>query len=199
MPTTKDCSLESQKQSIQKFVNRRAKFLKLAIDSVLNQATDNGKELTRRVMRKLVEECGLSKKFTIQEVVALRDFMQCGTNVIDRLKCGVETLDAMLEFLPSCIKQQLAEFDASNNLELVVAMHDLITSKESMKREQIGVMIVKHPWKMLEMMNERSLIERKYVNSIDYMKVPDKLGLTYNIDKGGDMINATIRILNRPK
>ena len=145
MPTTKDCSLESQKQSIQKFVNRRAKFLKLAIDSVLNQATDNGKELTRCVMCKLVEECGLSKKFTIQEVVALRDFMQCGTNVIDRLKCGVETLDPMLEFLPSCIKQQLAEFDASNNLELVVTMHDLITSKESMKREKIGVMIVKHP------------------------------------------------------
>ncbi|KAL7540283.1 hypothetical protein ACHAWF_006639 [Thalassiosira exigua] len=175
------------------------------MSKVMNDTSSHGKELAYRVFRKAAKNRGLlvfrSETFqlSIEEVISLRDMVGVGTNAIYRISSALAALRPYLPIFPSRIKWNLARFESSCALEVHTDLHELLVKKDGMQRKFLPFMKMTQPWLMLELINEKSRQDDSFEPSEDWMNEPyrSKVVVTYNIDKGGNDINLSVRLLNR--
>ena len=97
------------------------------------------------------------------------------------------------------MKALLAEFEGSRKLELETVLHQLSVTKDDMKKKLLLFMHLLKPWQLLELMTEKSNMDGSFERSETWMNIEygNKVVITYNIDKGGNDITVSIRLLNR--
>ena len=75
----------------------------------------------------------------------------------------------------------------------------MIVNKDGTQQKHLPYMYLLKQWQLLDLMIESSIADRTFEMSETWMRVVycRKIFLTYNIDKGGDDIAVSIRLLNR--
>ena len=119
----------------EKYLQRRTRELKAFLLGCFPEDSDTESlqaEVIGRVARSYKLVCFEEKELLleIEELVALRDLCQMGSNAIYRFKSGLEALRPKLRglILPNCIKTRLVKFERTGNLPVKTVYHQLIVS-----------------------------------------------------------------------
>ena len=138
-------------------------------------------------------------QLTIEDVIVLRDTAGVGKNVMCRLALALLALRSKLILFPSCLRHQFAQFEGSDNFDIVTMMHFLTVNKDDSKSKLLPFTHTKHPWKLLAAMTDKSHLDGSFQSSQTWMNplFKSKIVLAYNIDKGGNDVTVSIGLLNR--
>ena len=204
LPTQAKCKASSNDKSKKRYVRDKTKAMKAYFEEIVEQRTENGKELALAVITKIAHEYDFivhtKDKFRLfpEEVALIRDAIGTTTNGIYRLKSCLESIRPELRglLLPSCIKAVLARVDGSDNFENKTVQRECIITKEGTKKGLRPFAFIVHPWEVIARIVEKTKVEGTYKPSETWMKAKNKCVITMNADKGSD-INLSIRCANK--
>ena len=130
VPARRVFNLDSKMALKSRFMREKAMIVQSLLDSLLNTVTEHGKDLTHLVLDRVASTYDLTvqkKDYTvtldIQEVITLRDTVDCGTNAIYRLATCLGALHPDVELLPRCLKARNAKFEGQHILCLQIKLH----------------------------------------------------------------------------
>jgi len=168
--------------------------------------------MARRVLNKVaqgyggeVREKNVSfKTFDMKEAVIMRDAIGASTGGMVKMASMINAMRPELEadgyqLFPHCLAAKFALYESSNNLELVTEMFSLQVKKDDTLTRMLPFSYLKRPWELFALMVENSILDKSFEPSEGWMKAiySGKIVFTYNLDKGGNDIVCSVRLLNR--
>lgn len=199
--------ISDNKDSRNRWIKRNSNQLKLLLERIMPDGIESG--LKDAVVSKFASEHGLfvaekkKLKLSIENIVAMRDIVGGGTNMMCRIKSSFDKYlpDARGLVFPSCIKARLGEFDKTDNEEHISCLHQCIISStdNTTKTALRNHTALKFPCHVIERICELAILEDVLEESETFMNsnFSNMLLFSWNCDKGGKVLPLTIKLLNR--
>ena len=205
VPRTRRNKGSSTAESELRYVRNKARWLEDIIDTMSHAKTASSERITKQVIKNLGKRFDLtvvekeSIQLDVSEVISLRDTADIGTNAIYRLASALQALRPDLELFPPAVKAMIAVFEKTDNFEMGLELLYLTVNKDDTKKKLLPFVWMKKVWRLVQSMVESSTADGTFESSETFMKAlyEGKIVLTYNIDKGGNDIIVSIRLVNR--
>jgi len=207
LPRSRSCNPPSSTSTHAKnqYVRKKAKIINTVLHSFLDGETKFGKKIAYKILSKVGEDYDVvvhrkhKIELGVKDVIVLRDACGGSTNFMYRFASGLKALRPDLILFPTSLKHQIAVFEGSNNVTSKTVLRHLQVNKDDTRSKLLPLSYATEPWAILELMVDKSKVDHMFEQSEKWMNPNDKnkIVLTYNIDKGGDDILASIRLLNR--
>ncbi|EJK69060.1 hypothetical protein THAOC_09721 [Thalassiosira oceanica] len=205
IPRVRRVKTGSRAESQKKYVRKKAQFLEGLINTMSHAESASSKRLTKNIIKNLGRRFDLtvvekdSVELAPHEVVTLRDTAGIGTNATYRFASALQALRPELDLFPPAVKAVLAMFEKTDNFDMGLELLHLQVNKDATKKRLLPFVWVKRVWHVIQSMIESSTADETFERSEDFMRplFKGKVAVTYNIDKGGDDIMVSIRLVNR--
>lgn len=198
IPSERSCKTTSTDQSRAKYIRHKADILHNVLKSIAPPPDVIGAILTHLALEykyRVFNEN--SVKLTVPQIAVLQTLTGMTANGVERLKSGLSIICPLLsDLFPGCIRAELTAFELDGSLEVKHEQMSLVVTSSSEKKAIRVVSYLSSPIQALQTIVEAGKAVNKYIDSNELTNLDDACLITYNIDKGGGAIVASVSCRN---